>query len=276
MTTTDHEWLLTPGVALRTPGESLLNPPLRLVFGRMQRDGVSRSDPGLAVKLDLEKIGESRWAVTSRAVPLFCVRSLEDLTPFLENILTTYAVQSCRDRLVFHAAAVEINKQGLLILGDSGGGKSTLALWLASQGAIYHGDEIIFMRLQDGRFESFPKAAALKEGCFDLFPATDTFVGPQRGPLRFYQPPTSSASAAEIAPLCGILVVNHTPSSAGVLSELAAHEMALLLVQQCLGGLRRQKSSLEAIAALARMPARLLEYSDVRTAGPAVLKWCGG
>lgn len=48
--------------------------------------------------------------------------------------------------LVLHASAVQIGSQAIAILGKSGGGKSTLAAWLASQGFPLLTDDCLVLR----------------------------------------------------------------------------------------------------------------------------------
>jgi hypothetical protein len=61
------------------------------------------------------------------------------LPPILQVLLSAY------DRYVLHAAAVAHNDAALLFLGDSGMGKTTIAVQLARDGLAYMGDDLILI-----------------------------------------------------------------------------------------------------------------------------------
>ena len=56
----------------------------------------------------------------------------------------------------YHASAVEINGRAVLILGDSGSGKSSLARELMALGAILVGDDQVFIKEEGQTLVVFP------------------------------------------------------------------------------------------------------------------------
>lgn len=57
-----------------------------------------------------------------------------------------------------HAGCVAIGGCGVLILGESGSGKSDLALRLIDRGAMLVGDDYVELRAEDGRLVAAPPA----------------------------------------------------------------------------------------------------------------------
>lgn len=57
---------------------------------------------------------------------------------------------SSPDQTILHASAVAVEGQGILILGESGSGKSGLALTLMAQGATLVSDDRVVMTRQGG------------------------------------------------------------------------------------------------------------------------------
>jgi hypothetical protein len=66
--------------------------------------------------------------------------------------------------LFLHAASVGIAGSGALILAPSFGGKSTIALSLASRGHAFLGDDVGVVRLAAREVLPFPKSAGLRDG----------------------------------------------------------------------------------------------------------------
>jgi len=74
-------------------------------------------------------------------------------------------VQSAQENVLFlHGASVGVAGAGALLIGPSGGGKSTLALALAWRGHAFLGDDVAAVRLATGEVLPFPKSAGLREG----------------------------------------------------------------------------------------------------------------
>lgn len=67
------------------------------------------------------------------------------------------------DGPVFHAAALARADHGLILCGESGSGKSSLAAWLTAEGFDYLTDEVIFMGADDW-LSGLPRSITLKRG----------------------------------------------------------------------------------------------------------------
>lgn len=64
----------------------------------------------------------------------------------------------------FHAATLAIGEEGVLLSGNKGAGKSTLALALAARGHGFLGDEIAAIHLETGAIAPFPRAVSIRAG----------------------------------------------------------------------------------------------------------------
>ena len=88
----------------------------------------------------------------------------------MEALMRVWALR-CRDGLMLHAALMSKQGRGLLIRGESGAGKSSLAAWLLQQGWTYHGDEQMYAQASDGPWEGFVRPLCFKGDWAARFPA---------------------------------------------------------------------------------------------------------
>jgi len=72
---------------------------------------------------------------------------------------------------VFHAAGISNGKQGLLFLGDSGNGKSTLSALLMASGFEVLADDFLPVESKTSYLSSFPSAISVKKQAIDLLAA---------------------------------------------------------------------------------------------------------
>lgn len=81
---------------------------------------------------------------------------MQDAIAQLNGISTTH--------LVFHAAALSHLDRGLILCGQSGSGKSSLAAWLVASGLQYLTDEVISVPTQGDEISGFCRSMILKRG----------------------------------------------------------------------------------------------------------------
>jgi hypothetical protein len=88
--------------------------------------------------------------------------------PFLELLwrVSHEAIPTIRDRLAFHAGAVSLHGEGIMLPAPSGSGKSTLVAALVLGGADYLSDEVA--PLAGGMVEPFPRALCLEQAALAL------------------------------------------------------------------------------------------------------------
>ncbi len=272
-----QHWELLPGFFIAAGSASPLCPALNQVFGAFLRPPSHHDPGGQRVCLDLpcvEGLGAGRvWA---DGQPIFSIPAPASLAPYLEISLNGLAIQQRGDRMAFHAAATVVNGQTVWMVGNKGSGKSTLALCLAQSGACYGGDELVFARLDDGSLEAYPKAVTIKQASFPLFQARPVWQSEQRGPLSYHAVAEAIQPGVRLPPPGLIVVPDFSPRhpAAPHVIRLAPPETAVVLQQQCLGGLNRDPRALALIARWSGVPACLMEYSDSRAAAATILKLC--
>jgi hypothetical protein len=71
--------------------------------------------------------------------------------------------------LVFHAAGLSLDGNGLILCGKSGSGKSTLTAWLTASGFQYLSDEVIALPLDGGTMRGFCRSIILKRGSAEIW-----------------------------------------------------------------------------------------------------------
>lgn len=116
--------------------------------------------------------------------------------------------------LPLHSAAVSIGGQGLLLPGDSGQGKSTLALELAIHGCDYLSDEFAPICLSTGQVLPYPRPLQISQEAASLL--LDGLVAPglseaafldDEGAERRLLDPRAALSLGEAAPVRHIIVL---------------------------------------------------------------------
>ncbi len=72
--------------------------------------------------------------------------SLYIFTYLMQQVMNAL-IKQCRSALVFHAAGIVRNGQGIMLCARSGGGKSTIASWATATGFDFLSDEVIAVNL---------------------------------------------------------------------------------------------------------------------------------
>jgi hypothetical protein len=248
-----HGWKLGTDLFISTahPG---LTAAIDVVFHAL------RCDPAPdALLLDLR---EDRLWVGN--LPILRVPPPMRLPPILEGMLTHYAVLATRSQCGFHGGAVLLNSKLVLLPGDRGSGKSTATLWLSRRGT-YLGDDIAFVSYDALAVTGLPKAATLKRGSFDQFPATETYDDLVRGPVRYHLPCPFAHSAPVIS---RVVFPQYEEGATLSVRTVDAPVAALALAQQSFGSDPRR---LDVVGRLAHLPCRLIRYSQLADLEGAVM-----
>jgi len=92
------------------------------------------------------------------------VDAREPWQSLIASCAINWAMWMQREMLFFHAAAVGIDGDGVLITGAKAAGKSTLSTALAAGGHAFLGDEIAAVRPRTMALESFRRAISIRPG----------------------------------------------------------------------------------------------------------------
>jgi hypothetical protein len=96
-----------------------------------------------------------------------CRCESQELVPAIKACLVESVILQGQSHLTLHAASLINNREGLLLCGQPGAGKSTLALHLTDAGFQYGGDDLVLIA-QDGMAMGIPFAPAVKPGSWDI------------------------------------------------------------------------------------------------------------
>lgn len=95
-----------------------------------------------------------------------------------------------------HASTIAKNDQGILLIGDSGMGKSTFTALLLAHGFDVLADDISPLRFEDSKFYPYPAGISIKSGAFEVlkahFEGFETlephYINPYKGHVKFIDP----------------------------------------------------------------------------------------
>jgi len=123
------------------------------------------------VEMDHAAGGWRSIALAGRTPPLLTARGAEVLVdaretwqPLIGNCAVNWVMHLQPDLLFFHAAALAIGREGVLIAGEKAAGKSTLSMALAARGHDFFGDEIAAVRTETFQLAPFRRAVSVREG----------------------------------------------------------------------------------------------------------------
>lgn len=198
------------------------------------------------------------------------------LLSWLDDALTIGAQERRPDLLFLHAAAVSRRGRAVLLLADSGGGKST-ATWAAvHEGFALLSDELAPVQPAEGLVLPHPRAVCLKVRPPGPWPLPDGTLQSTGG---FHVPPDRLPLPAADGPAAiGALVfVGYRPDLAEpALSPIGAAACAARLYSHSLNPLAHGADGLDAVAALAeRCPAFLLHSGELRATARLLASLCG-
>ena len=177
-----------------------------------------------------------------------------------------------RGKLVLHASVININDRAIALLAPSGGGKSTTAAWMASEGYPVLSDDILCLDLTgDNHYlaqPGYPDLRLLPETAAALEPGCDLPKVSPEGEKRLLQfERLGYKTNCSPAPLLALYTSAEARDGAGPPRVLPPHAALLQLIQHGFPGrwyplpMRRRSDELQALAHLAeRIPLFELNY----------------
>ena len=279
--TPDAEWRLRLGhlactLALHGQAEDPIWSELKQVFSQFL---TGRSEGAARISLIFEA-GNAFLLLADRPLGLF---QAERLVPEVKAIITEAVSRSLTEGwFLLHAALLSFRRQGLLISGGPGAGKTTLALALAARGLGYGSDDIVTVS-PTGHFSGIPFSPAVKSGGWDLAvvyaPNVSRRPVHQRGDgqhVRFL--PVDDFACGDVDALGWALILDRRPDAKPALEPVEPLEMVgeLIAGAYCPSH-RLQGDTLEAFASAFRgVDCRRLIYADVTQAVALVDEMLGG
>lgn len=103
--------------------------------------------------------------------PPYRTNDVSTLMPILEGRIRSHYLDRAESEWVFHSSGF-LNRDGeaVLVLGESGAGKTTLALRAIAAGALGLSDELHLWSPTTGSVVGFPRAYSVRKGAVEAFP----------------------------------------------------------------------------------------------------------
>ncbi len=173
-----------------------------------------------------------------------------------------------RGGLLFHAAALAWEGQGILLPGGMGAGKTTLAAWLAAKGLEYLTDELVFIPDGAERMQAFTRPLNLKhpsihalDKCIDFSKLSDSILCNAHSCLVPHTLIGAGDAPAQV-PIRLVLFPQYARCAEPALTALSSAQAGLDLMRCFVNARNLSGHGFREIARLARLaPAYRLRYS---------------
>jgi hypothetical protein len=178
-----------------------------------------------------------------------------------------------RAGIVLHAAALSHRDNGLILCGQSGSGKSSLAAWLVANGLQYLTDEVIVLPNDGQEISGFCRSVILKSGSAFIWQRwletveSDGFLQFKDG-SAWIMPTLFSASAVQARVVPRVLIFPHYFPEAQFSVQKLTKPDTLFRLLQCLVNSRNfPDGGMAATTRLAKqVTAYSLTYPDIENA----------
>jgi hypothetical protein len=175
----------------------------------------------------------------------------------LEWRVVTAALRARNDLFHLHGASLCLptERSGIVLVGGSSRGKTTLAMGLILRGFVPFADDVTLMEPQSLQLRAFKRAFHVDESTWPLLqPLGGPATAPRESPAGYFSPPQW---AEQSVPVRWVLLPEYRPQQKPELIPLTPTELAGALVQQTIsfGG-----SSRMALSTAARITARVRGY----------------
>lgn len=178
----------------------------------------------------------SRWASFDiDGAQKFGAFPIGETVPYLEWGLNWCVSQRAHDYMIIHASAMAVEDKALLIVGEPGVGKSTMAAALIRHGWRLLADELALISLADGALIPLPRPICLKGDSVDLIcekmPEAQYGLSARtrrKGTIIHMRPPASSvASMATSCAPTWIVFVGRRPGAPVQLDPLSRADVMM-------------------------------------------------
>lgn len=136
----------------------------------------------------------------------------------------------------FHASTISNNKSAIMLIGDSGNGKSTLAALLMANGFDLIADDFTPMLAKDQKVYSYPASISIKQGSFTLLEPLiknfdklpKHFINSNKGYVKYVQ--ASNHNKQQSLSCHKIVYVNYKKDTQTKLNEVSIDKILSVLI----------------------------------------------
>lgn len=227
----------------------------------------------IIAKYKITTINNTDFTVSVDGGDLFSKINYEQVLWLLMQDVVTQLNGTATTNLVFHAAALADVNSGIILCGQSGTGKSSLAAWLTANGLRYLTDEVIALSTEGNEISGLCRSIVLKRGSAFIWRRWLTHTDSD-GFLQFndgsawVEPTLFNTESVCAAVQPRVLIFPHYASEAEFHVEQLSPADALFRLLQCLVNTRNfPDHGMSAAAHLARqVTAFSLTYSNIESA----------
>jgi hypothetical protein len=174
--------------------------------------------------------------------PYARARSLRRLAPLVKSLICNQALSDYGHLLHFHAGVVGNGQRCIVMPGDAGSGKSSLAAVLCRAGMQYFSDEVALIKDDTYRVVPVPVGICVKKPGWDLlsrwYPELHQLRSYRRGDektVRYLPPPMPDLPIpAEGLPVSHIVFPRYQPGTQTELKRIGKDQALQKLLKQCL------------------------------------------
>ncbi len=105
----------------------------------------------------------NQWQLWSDGQLLHAATEMFYIYIYLTREVVAKLVSCCQQAVIFHAAGLAYNGQGIIFCGASESGKSTLAAWLTASGFDFLSDEMLAVSVSSGQMSGLTCPLVLKK-----------------------------------------------------------------------------------------------------------------
>jgi hypothetical protein len=230
-------------------------------------------DGSVVANYEITTMSETDFSVSYNGSDLFSNINSDQVLWYLMQDSITQLNGASKAGIVLHAAALSHRDDGLILCGQSGCGKSSLAAWLVADGLQYLTDEVIVFPINGGEISGLCRSIILKSGSAFVWKRwlgkaeTDGFHHFKGGSV-WITPTLLNAHAVRASVAPHLLVFpRYTPEAQFSVQRLTTAD-ALFRLLQCLVNARNfPDGGMSATTRLAkRVTAYSLTYSDIENA----------
>ena len=260
--------VLSRDVAVRCSDKSAIT-LLRECYSAFLTPGDAKSLPALAY--DVSLIGHaSGWMLSCGETTIECQDAYDLIYEFEKDV--TKRLQLLRDDLFFvHGAALSVAERCVIISGESGSGKSSLAWCLSHRGFEYLSDELAPIDPSTLAVEPYPHALCLKAKplCGPALPDSTQYTAASKH-IPAYELPTRALDQS--CPLSFLVFIDKVLNARDlVVRGIGNAESAARLYSNGLNQLSHPGEGLPIVAAIASaVPSYLMSGGTVENRAQAV------